>query len=141
MQLIPTTMTLPVVASFEDCADFSKTVAPYLPQLYDLPHQVLQSWSNPDELIALYIATNPLVSAIALGLALFPIIWIASEVNKNYSQVDRLWSILPSIFVGHFVVYGHLVGLDTERLDTMLVAVAIWSVSYPEEFVLAPPLI
>ncbi|KFX94819.1 hypothetical protein O988_06129 [Pseudogymnoascus sp. VKM F-3808] len=120
-------MALPAVATFEECADFSQTVAPFIPQLYELPQQLLKSWKNPDELLELYLATNPLISAVALVLALFPIVWIASEVNRNYSQVDRLWSILPAIFIGHFVAYGHLVGLDTERLDTMMVAVAIWS--------------
>ncbi|OAF57919.1 hypothetical protein VC83_05268 [Pseudogymnoascus destructans] len=121
-------MALPAVATFEECADFSQTVAPFIPQLYELPQKLLNSYWNRDELLQLYIATNPLVSALALGLALFPIVWIVSEVNRNYSQVDRLWSILPAIFIGHFVAYGHVVGLDTERLDTLLVAVVIWSV-------------
>lgn len=133
MQLVATTMALPAVATFEECADFSKTVAPFIPQLYELPQQLLNSWSNPEELLEIYLATNPLISALALGLALFPIVWIWSEVNRNYSQVDRLWSILPAIFIGHFVAYGHLIGLDTERLDTLLVAVVIWSVSCPED--------
>ncbi|KFY22822.1 hypothetical protein V493_06302 [Pseudogymnoascus sp. VKM F-4281 (FW-2241)] len=128
MQLVATTMALPALATFEDCADFSKTVVPFIPQLYELPQQLLNSWSNPDELLELYIATNPLISAFALALALFPIIWMVSEVNRNYSQVDRLWSILPAIFIGHFVAYGHLIGLDTERLDTLLISVVIWSV-------------
>ncbi|KAL5354717.1 hypothetical protein ACLOAV_000806 [Pseudogymnoascus australis] len=121
-------MALPAVTTFEECADFSKTVAPFIPQLYELPQQLLNSWSEPGGLLKVYLATNPLISAVAFGLALFPIVWIVSEVNRNYSQVDRLWSILPAVFVGHFVAYGHLIGLDTERLDTLMVAVAIWSV-------------
>lgn len=125
-------MALPTVATFEECADFSQTVAPFLPQLYELPQQLLNSYSSRDELLQLYIATNPMISALALGLFLFPIVWIASEVNRNYSQVDRLWSILPAIFIGHFVAYGHVVGLDTERLDMLLFTVVVWSVSYPE---------
>jgi hypothetical protein len=133
MQLVPTTMALPAVTTFEECADFSQTVGPFLPQLYELPQKLLNSYWNRDELLQLYIATNPMISALALGLALFPIVWIASEVNRNYSQIDRLWSILPAIFIGHFVAYGHVVGLDTERLNTLLVAVVIWSVSFPEE--------
>lgn len=132
MQLV-TTMALPAVTTFEECADFSKTVAPFIPQLYELPQQLLNSWSEPGGLLKVYLATNPLISAVAFGLALFPIVWIVSEVNRNYSQVDRLWSILPAVFVGHFVAYGHLIGLDTERLDTLMVAVAIWSVSCPED--------
>ncbi|OBT54368.1 hypothetical protein VE04_05510 [Pseudogymnoascus sp. 24MN13] len=120
-------MALPTVATFEECADFSQTVAPFLPQLYELPQQLLNSYSSRDELLQLYVATNPMISALALGLFLFPIVWIASEVNRNYSQVDRLWSILPAIFIGHFVAYGHVVGLDTERLDMLLFTVVVWS--------------
>ncbi|OBT78423.1 hypothetical protein VF21_02139 [Pseudogymnoascus sp. 05NY08] len=120
-------MALPSVATFEECADFSQTVAPFIPQLYELPQKLLNSYSSRDELLQLYIATNPMISALALGLALFPIVWMVSEINRNYSQVDRLWSILPAIFIGHFVAYGHVVGLDTERLDMLLFAVVVWS--------------
>lgn len=121
-------MALPAIKSFEECADFSKTVGPYLPQLYDLPRQLFNSWSNPEELKALYIATNPVISAIAFGLVLCPIVWMVSEVNKNYSQIDRIWSILPTIYIGHYVAYAHMVGLETERLDSLLICFIIWSV-------------
>jgi hypothetical protein len=31
---------LPLVKTLSDCADYSKTVEPFLPQLYDLPYRV-----------------------------------------------------------------------------------------------------
>jgi hypothetical protein len=124
-------MTLATPESLLQCADFSTTVLPYLSQLYDLPQQLLQSYSNTQELRNLYIATNPLISALALSLFLAPIFLIVSEINKNYSQVDRLWSILPTIYNAHYVVYAHMTGLPTERLDTLLACSVIWSVSLP----------
>jgi hypothetical protein len=126
-------MALPALNSFEECADFYKTVVPYIPQLYNLPQQLLNSYSNLEELKALYLATNPLITAAALAAFLCPILWLASEVNKNYSQVDRIWSILPTIYIGHYVVYAHMIGMETERLDNLVTCFVIWSVSILSE--------
>lgn len=79
-------MALPAVATFEECADFSQTVAPFIPQLYELPQQLLKSWKNPDELLELYLATNPLISAVALVLALFPIVWSRGSHQPRRSR-------------------------------------------------------
>lgn len=119
---------LPILTSFEDCADFSKTISPYLPQLSALPALLFKSYSDLDSLKGLYIATNPLISTAALTIFLTPIIWAVSEINKNYSQVDRLWSILPTLYISNYVLYAHMVGLQTERLDMAAVAFAIWSI-------------
>ena len=121
-------MSLPVVKSAVDCTDFSKTVLPYLPQLYDLPQHIFQNIGNVQALKVLYITTNPLISALALSLFLAPIFLIVSEVNKNYSQVDRCWSILPTVYNAHFALYAHAAGVPTRRLDTLLVVSGIWSV-------------
>lgn len=121
-------MSLPQIASLADCTDFSKTVSPYVPQLYDLPQQVLQSISDPQALQQVYLATNPLISALAFSLFLTPVVLIVSEINKNYSQVDRLWSILPTLYNAHFVIYAHLMGLPCGRLDILLFFSFIWSV-------------
>lgn len=121
-------MSLPVVRSLSDCGDIYKTVLPYVPQLYDLPTQIFQSINNQQALKVLYISTNPLISAFAFSLFLAPIFLIASEVNRNYSQVDRFWSILPTLYNAHFVLYAHAAGLPTRRLDTLLLFSGIWSV-------------
>lgn len=122
-------MSLPAIKSLADCTDFTKTVSPYIPQLYDLPQQILQSISDPHALKHVYLSTNPLISAFAFSLFLFPVFLIASEINKNYSQVDRFWSILPTVYVAHFAIYAHAVGLPTQRLDTLLFFSNLWSVS------------
>ena len=122
-------MALPVTKTFADCADWSKTVTPYIPQLYDLPQQVLSSITNPLALKTLYVSTNPLISAFAFSCVLFPIFLVVSEVNRNWSQVDRLWSILPTIYNIHYAVYAHAVGLPTKRLDTLAFFSIVWSVS------------
>lgn len=122
-------MSLPVIKTVEDTVDFYKTVVPYLPQLYDLPQQLLQSYNNPTELKNLYIATNPLISGFAFSLFLTPLFLVISEINKNYSQVDRMWSILPTLYNAHYCLYAHMSGINTARMDNLVAFSVIWSVS------------
>ena len=122
-------MALPIVRSVADCSDFSLTVSPYVYQLYDLPQQLLQSWNNPTELLHIYLRTNPLISGFAFALFLVPLVLLVSEFNRNYSQVDRLWSLLPTIYNAHFVTYAHLANLPTDTLDNLIAVSVVWSVS------------
>ncbi|RFU34803.1 hypothetical protein B7463_g1509, partial [Scytalidium lignicola] len=113
-------MALPMITALTDCSNFSITVLPYIPQLYDLPPKLLQSQSNAAELYDIYLNTNPLVTAVAFSLFLAPIFLVVSEINRNYSQVDRCWGILPTIYNAHYAAYAHLTGLPTQRLDTLV---------------------
>ena len=122
-------MALPVIRSIADCTDYSKTVLPYTGQLYDLPQQIIDNITNLQALKVLYVSTNPLVSAFAFSLFLFPIFLVVSEINRNYSQVDRCWSILPTIYNAHYTAYAHATGLSTRRLDVLLLMSTFWSVS------------
>lgn len=121
-------MALPVVHTLTECADFTQTVSPYIYQLYDLPQQILQSYSNTTELYNLYLSTNPVISGFAFSLLLAPIFLLVSEVNRNCSQVDRCWSILPTLYNAHFTIYAHLSELPTKRLDNLLAFSVLWSV-------------
>lgn len=122
-------MALPLAADVIECTELSSTVLPYVSQLFDLPQHILGSYNDPEALKDLYLATNPLVTAFAFSLFVSPLFLLASEVNKNYSQVDRFWSILPSIYNAHYVVYAHLASLPTQRLHNLLAISTIWSVS------------
>ena len=121
-------MALPVVKSAVDCSDFTNTVLPYIYQLKEFPQAVFESISDPTALRQIYLDTNPLISAFAFTLFISSTVLIVSEVNKNYSQVDRCWSILPTIYNAHYTLYAHMLGLETKRLDMLLTASAIWSV-------------
>lgn len=124
-------MSLPVIKSFADCVDFRKTVLPFVPQLYDLPQRLLDSiLKDPSALKYLYLSTNPLISASAFCLFTVPIFIIVAEVNKNYSQVDRFWSLLPTFYNLHFTLYAHAKGLPTQRLDIVALISILWSVCF-----------
>jgi steroid 5-alpha reductase family enzyme len=121
-------MALPVVKSLIETVDLERTVYPYIPQLYDLPQQVLQTITNPRGLQILYASTNPLISAVAIAAAMCPLFFVASEVNKNYSQVDRFWSLLPTFWIVHYAIYAHAVGLQAERVDLAAAVSILWSI-------------
>ena len=127
MLVSPTSLALPTVKTLADCADWSKTVAPYLPQLYSFPSDLANAGTNSEALRHLYITSNPLVTATAFSIATFPISLLVSEINKNYSQVDRVWSILPTIYHAHYAVWAHMNGLECSRVDNVLAFSVVWS--------------
>ncbi|KAL9592602.1 MAG: hypothetical protein Q9179_006553 [Wetmoreana sp. 5 TL-2023] len=120
-------MALPLLKSAVACTDFSRTVQPYIPQLNDLPQQIYQSATDPQALKQLYLETSPLISAFAFSLFLVPIFLVSSEINRNYSQVDRVWSLLPTVYNLHYVAYAHAKGLPTQRLDSLAIISSVWS--------------
>ncbi|KAI0386094.1 DUF1295-domain-containing protein [Hypomontagnella monticulosa] len=120
-------MALPWVKTVEDCADYSRVVEPYLPQLYELPAKIVDTVSSRDSLIDLYKTTNPLVSGLGFSIFLGAVFLVVSEVNRNYSQVDRMWSLLPTVYNAHFAAWSHLNGLPSRRVDLVLLWSVIWS--------------
>ncbi|KAF2850144.1 DUF1295-domain-containing protein [Plenodomus tracheiphilus IPT5] len=120
-------VALPLVKSFPECADYFKTVEPFLPQFYDLPYKIAAHITDLQALKEIYVNTNPLMTALAFAtMFVTPIVLLVSEVNRNYSQVDRLWSILPVIYNVHYGVWAHLNGLPTLRLDHVMAVSLLW---------------
>ncbi|KAL8729700.1 MAG: hypothetical protein Q9166_004528 [cf. Caloplaca sp. 2 TL-2023] len=120
-------MALPLLKSAVACTDFTRTVEPYISQLNNLPQPFYQSATDPQALKQLYLTTNPLISAFAFSLALVPIVLVISEINKNYSQIDRVWSLLPTVYNIHYVAYAHATDLPTQRLDSLAIISIAWS--------------
>ena len=84
------------------------------------------------QLVEIYEATDPLTTAlwVAGGLAL--ICWVLSLITKEYSWVDRLWSITPVLFAVHFAGY---VGFSDARLNLMAALAVLWGVRLTYNFV------
>jgi steroid 5-alpha reductase family enzyme len=120
-------MALPLVKTLPECADYAKTVHPFLPQLYDLPYQVAAHITDLQALKHVYVNTNPLMTALAFAtMFVTPVVLAVSEINRNYSQVDRLWSILPVLYNAHYTMWAHLNGLPTTKLDHIMAVSIIW---------------
>lgn len=60
--------------------------------------------------------------ALALGFALYA--FVASELTRNYSQVDRLWSIVPAVFSWYFAARSGW----QPRLVLMASLATVWAV-------------
>ncbi|KAF2717046.1 DUF1295-domain-containing protein [Polychaeton citri CBS 116435] len=120
--------SLPIVTSIHDCAEYSKTFEPFLPQLYELPTHIWANIADPVALKQLYLTTNPAISGLAFSIALFPIFLVVSEINRNYSQVDRVWSILPTVYNIHYALWARFNGLPTQRLDNIMAFSVVWSI-------------
>jgi hypothetical protein len=125
------TLPLPRIDSLVDCTNFKLTVLPYLTQLEWLPASLREAGWDLDSLKAVYLATNPFVSALAFCSVSAVLFFVAAEINRNFSQVDRFWSILPTLYNVHFAVWARLAGIRTQTLDTIAVISVLWSVSGP----------
>jgi hypothetical protein len=124
-------LAVPVVKVLEQAADWSKVVEPYYSQLLDLPAQLRDIAAGRETLLELYVNTNPLVTGFAVSVALGAVFLVVAEINRNYSQVDRCWSLLPTFYNAHFALWARLAGSPHERVDAVLLWSVIWSVSVP----------
>lgn len=66
---------------------------------------------------------TPLLVTCGIAAAAFLFAWVASLVTGDYSWVDRLWSILPPVYVWVFAIAA---GLADPRLNVMAVLVTVW---------------
>ncbi|KAL5343354.1 hypothetical protein BJX70DRAFT_393922 [Aspergillus crustosus] len=123
-------LPLPEIKSLADVVSFNHAVRPFLSQVAALPELLKPAVVAKDvtALTDIYLSTNPLTTAVAFTLFLSVIFIITGEINRNYSQVDRLWPILPSLFNVHFAVWARLSGLRNLNLDTIAGVSLIWTV-------------
>ncbi|KAI5808270.1 DUF1295 domain protein [Peziza echinospora] len=116
---------LPALTAMPGVTSFNITVLPFLLPLRDnvlaLANGTLSPWD-------FYHSTNPFATALLFSQLTTVFTFLLSEITGNPSQVDRLWSILPALYVGHFTYFAHHLGLPTSRLDTLAVLVTIWAV-------------
>ena len=66
---------------------------------------------------------DPLAVAISICAAVAAACWLLSLLSKEYSWVDRLWSIMPIVYVGWF---AWAAGAYDPRLNLMAVLIAAW---------------
>lgn len=67
---------------------------------------------------------SPLAVVIIIAAAVCAFVWIASLITHDHSWVDRLWSIVPAIYVWVFAVFA---GLSDPRLNVMAALVTLWA--------------
>jgi len=66
---------------------------------------------------------SPLALVVLIALAVCLLAWLLSLATHDHSWVDRLWSIVPVVYVWVFAVDA---GLADARLTVMAVLVTLW---------------
>jgi steroid 5-alpha reductase family enzyme len=74
---------------------------------------------------------NPLLVAVLVAAGVSLLVWIASLISHDHSWVDRLWSIVPVVYVWIFAGFA---SLADARLDVMAALVTIWGVRLTVNF-------
>jgi steroid 5-alpha reductase family enzyme len=74
---------------------------------------------------------SPLETCLWILAGVCALCWIASLLTGEYSWVDRLWSIVPIVYVA---VFAAAAGFADARLNTMLVLVALWGLRLTYNF-------
>ncbi len=74
---------------------------------------------------------EPLVLAFWLCALLAVACWAISVLTGNYSQVDRLWSIAPPVYVCIFAAHAHFADA---RLDVMALLTVLWGMRLTYNF-------
>lgn len=121
-------LPLPPVQSLADSVSFQQTVLPFVSQLKLLPAALQEAGRDVVALKQVYLATNPLVTSLALCVTLAGFFLVFSEITRNHSQVDRCWSLLPAVYNVHYAVWARMAGIRSETLDTIAAITVIWSV-------------
>ena len=67
---------------------------------------------------------GPLLVCLVIAGAITLSTWVASLITREYSWVDRIWSIAPIIYVWVFAAAGGF----TPRLLLMAVLVTLWGI-------------
>jgi steroid 5-alpha reductase family enzyme len=74
---------------------------------------------------------SPLLLTVLIAAVACAFAWIASLVTGDTSWVDRMWSIVPVIYLWVFATKAHL---DNPRLDVMAALVTVWGVRLTYNF-------
>ena len=70
---------------------------------------------------------DPLLAVLVVALGSCAFCWIASLLTKDTSWVDRLWSIVPAVYVWIFAVAAVAQGRAATRPLLMAVLVTLWA--------------
>lgn len=67
--------------------------------------------------------TPPLDLLVTLCAGVIAVTWLLSVLTREYSWVDRIWSIVPPVYVG---IVAHASSWSDHRLNLMLALTAAW---------------
>jgi steroid 5-alpha reductase family enzyme len=83
------------------------------------------------DIVELYRNTDPLTSTLWAAGGFAVLCWALSVITREYSWVDRLWSITPPLYALHFAGYA---GFSDPRLTLMAGLAVLWGVRLTYNF-------
>jgi steroid 5-alpha reductase family enzyme len=66
---------------------------------------------------------SPLIASLWVLAAVSLVVWVVSLITREYSWVDRIWSIVPVVYLW---IFAGAAGLADPRLNLMAVVVTLW---------------
>lgn len=66
---------------------------------------------------------TPLLAIVIVSAGVCLLAWVASLISGDTSWVDRIWSIVPVVYLWIVAGFAHL---DNVRLDVMVLLVTVW---------------
>ncbi len=95
------------------------------PQKIDERAPVAATGMTDLNLIAHPLIGTPFGAALDLCLLLAAVAWVLSIISREYSWVDRLWSLCPPIYC---LLVAAAADFDSARLNLMAALVTLWGV-------------
>ena len=69
------------------------------------------------------LAGTPIGATLDLSIVLGAVVWLLSVVTRNYSWIDRVWSICPALFC---LIVAASLDFEAPRVNLMAALVVLW---------------
>ncbi|KAK9480689.1 hypothetical protein V1514DRAFT_325139 [Lipomyces japonicus] len=92
--------------------------------------QLGQVLSGQASIAELYRTTPSFTSALYVHSVLMIVVYLTGVVTQDYSQVDRLWSILPTVTIFSYAYHAHYCATQAvgARTIVLLIIQSAWSI-------------
>lgn len=93
-----------------------------------------QIYLNRD--VNFYCKTDADASGFIISLIFSFICWALSKITKNYSWVDRFWSIIPTLFTYHYNIHPYICSNQDFNLRQLIISFlsSLWSLRLTYNF-------
>ena len=71
------------------------------------------------------LAASPYIDAFSVCLAIMGSTWLLSVITREYSWVDRIWSVAPAVYA---LIVANAAGFENTRLNVMATLVTLWAI-------------
>jgi len=93
------------------------------------------AWCTQVGLTTAYELADPFVTGMYLVVAVSTVCFLLGLITRNYSHVDRIWSLIPLVYCWHFTLHCYLIVRTFDvRLTVMSGLVTLWGIRLSYNF-------